>query len=133
MTFSISKTTVNGLNFNPYFFQLCYHTQAPKTIKSGGQFIKHLYHFSLKMEVFRLSYKSSSMLLQDSSEATKPIRPFKSFYNPNRHLQLPLPLQLLGVKECYQLSLPNREHQGYIDEHHLMIITEESHSFQQTF
>lgn len=30
MIFSIGRTTVSGLNFDPYFFQLCVSTQALK-------------------------------------------------------------------------------------------------------
>lgn len=34
MIFSIGRTTVSGLNFDPYFFQLCSRTQVLKNIKS---------------------------------------------------------------------------------------------------
>lgn len=41
--FSIGRTTVRGLNFDPHFFQLCYRTQALKKKKRVlWRIIEHL-------------------------------------------------------------------------------------------
>ena len=66
MIFSIGRTTVNGLNFDPYFFQLCSRTQALKKDQEscGGEFNTYLTKSvrkcsamgrGLKIEVFCLS------------------------------------------------------------------------------
>jgi hypothetical protein len=66
MIFSIGRTTVSGLNFDPYFFQLCSRTQALKKHQelSGGKLHTYITKSvikcsamgrGLKMEIFRLS------------------------------------------------------------------------------
>ena len=42
MIFSIGRTTVSGLNFDPYFFQLCSRTQALFPESCGGEFHTYL-------------------------------------------------------------------------------------------
>ena len=65
MIFSMGRTTVSSLNFDPYFFQLCSRTQALKKHQEscGGEFHTYLTKSvkkcsamgrGLKMEVFRL-------------------------------------------------------------------------------